>query len=192
MQFLKNKVIIILLGVALMLHCLLKSREISIPEHNSADSVIITGAGKGLGRELVDLFHNRTEYTIIALCFDECASLDHFSRERVKSHKIDLRDTSSTKILAHKIFSLHRRISFLINNAGLTDMEFFEDSDSSLGKCFDVLDVNLKASMLLSRLYVEYAKENRRSSVVNIASVVSHGSGIMNSCYIASKHALFG
>lgn len=168
-----------------------QSKALNLTEN---DTIVITGAGQGLGHKLTHLFLKKTPTKLILLCYHTCPSnIDKQYKDRVIYHKIDFR--SGVEHLESKfksIFQENENITGLINNAGMTDMQRFYDQNG-VSKCLDIMNINFSAHVILTKVFVDQNFLSKKSKfLVNIGSVVSHGAGTYQTCYIASKHAIQG
>lgn len=83
-----------------------------------------------------------------------------------------------------------KKIDILINNAGIN---FIEPIDAIKEKNWDeIIKVNLKGPMLLSKSISQIMKKNRRGKIVNISSIWGIISKEKRDAYSASKTGLIG
>lgn len=130
--------------------------------------VLITGACGQLGRELAESYVKVGARVI-------CADLDLNSKNMIKSKNIEylMMDITNKKPVSDTfsyIYSNYKRLDILINNAGVSVFEPFEERQE---ESFDrVMDVNLKGTFFCIQAYVKYAKDRKQSgSIINIASI---------------------
>jgi len=76
-------------------------------------------------------------------------------------------------------------VNFLINNAGIAGTSVFEDS--SLKYIDDRILVNIRALVLLTRLFIPLLKKNQQSYILNVGSLSAFYSIPYKSLYAASK-----
>ncbi|KXJ97186.1 3-oxoacyl-reductase [Microdochium bolleyi] len=173
----------------------------SVDNRVSGRLALITGASGGIGaacaRALwaegasLALTYFSHQESIGALAKELTASPD--DNRRITTHKVD---TSSVEALEHLFQEINEQHSqrapdILISNAGygkrlpgIMDVTYDE---------FDyTLDVNLKASFVLSKLSIPHMEARRWGRIVFISSIAAIGGGI-NAChYAASKAGLSG
>ena len=149
-------------------------------------SVVVTGAGKGIGRATA-LMLARRGAKVIALT-RSAADLQTLEAEiGCRSIAVDLADPDATRAAARAALPA----DFLINCAGTTALEsFLETSVAS----FDLLyAVNMRAPMIVAQ---EYARElvalGRRGAIVNVSSCASFVGIVDHAAYCASKAGLDG
>ena len=131
---------------------------------------LITGASKGIGKEIAELFK--------------------FSGAKVltPSHsELDLASNSSVESYAS---SLTGTIDILVNNAGINLLAELDELDQEVLK--KTLQINLVAPLILTKLLAEKMKSNRYGRIVNISSIWSVVAKEGRLAYTASKSALNG
>jgi len=156
-----------------------------VPEtsDNTARSVLITGANRGIGRAIAERF---------VAAGDKVATIYRSGDlpAGVLGVKGDMRDSASIDAAFTEIEAAHGPVEVLVANAGITrDQLLMRMSDEEFD---DVLDVNLKGAFRCARRASKGMIRLRRGRIVFISSVVGlYGSpGQVN--YSASKAALVG
>ena len=127
--------------------------------------VVITGASGGIGREIVKRLDKKAELIIlVGLIKDPLENLKkELETKRVfivegDINKSDIRD--QIKMLAQR----EGGINLLINNAGIGDYFMFEEQDPNL--VADILDINLKAPMLLTQSLLPLLKNEPKAEII--------------------------
>jgi NAD(P)-dependent dehydrogenase (short-subunit alcohol dehydrogenase family) len=147
-------------------------------------TVVITGAGKGIGRAAAKLLAGRGAFVVALTRTKE--DLDSLEEEiGCRSIVVDLADADATRRAA--IAALPADL--LVNNAGTTTLEPFVDVSV---EAFDYqYAVNTRAPMIVAQ---EYARDRIRrglpGSIVNVSSVASFIGFAEHAGYCASKGAL--
>lgn len=131
--------------------------------------VLVTGANGQLGHEICKSY-GKLGAKVIAADID--LKNKKVTSGRVKYLKMNVSDKDSVSRAFKYIYSKYGRLDILINNAGVSVFEPFEERSE---ESFDwVADVNLKGAFLCIQAFVKYAKEKNHSdsgSIVNIASI---------------------
>jgi 3-hydroxybutyrate dehydrogenase len=155
-------------------------------------SILITGAGSGLGRGLAQsLAENGHRLFLADLRLDtvqETIELLSADRAMVSAHELDV--TSSIAI--HEFLSAigEERIDVIVNNAGLqhvSAVDAFAENKWDL-----LLDVMLKGPFLLTRAILPRMRQQGFGRIVNIGSIHSLVASPFKSAYVAAKHGLLG
>ena len=147
-------------------------------------SVLVTGAGKGIGRSLALMLAKRGA-KVVALSRSQ-ADLDDLHRETgARGIAVDLADADATRRAVLEALP----VDLLVNCAGTTAVEPFVDVSI---ENFDLLyAVNARAPMIIAQ---EYAKDRITKglpgSIVNVSSIASLVGIPEHAAYCASKGAL--
>ena len=154
-------------------------------------TVIITGASEGIGaaaaRKFADAGANlmlvaRTKRTL------EAIAQEVGDRCKAKIFAMDVADPAACVDLFKKTEFEFDRIDVLVNNAGNHSRGLVEDvSPEDLGR---MIDVNLKAPIILSRLALPYLREAGGGAIINVASIGGRTAVQGSATYSASKFGL--
>lgn len=154
--------------------------------------VIITGAGRGIGRELAAHFA-REKWRVAATDLREEAARRVATRltdegGTVLGLHLDVRDEHSIHEGIEGIRRLYGRVDVLINNAGIGLPKPLDQI--SLAEWDDVLNTNLRGPFLCSREAAQVLGENGGGAIINIASTRALMSEPDSEAYAASKGGL--
>lgn len=135
-------------------------------------TVIITGASRGVGAAAARLFHREGGNVVLVArsesdLNDVARALGDESRAFVFS--ADVTDTGSLVGLLDAAEKRFGAVHVIVNNAGFNNRGHIGDSDPADLAC--IVDINLKAPVLLSRLALPYLKRAGGGSIVNVASL---------------------
>ncbi|MDE1994606.1 MAG: SDR family oxidoreductase [Rhizobiaceae bacterium] len=149
-------------------------------------TVIVTGAGKGIGRATAQLLVERG-VRVVALTR---------SAEDVEALRQDLGCVAIKVDLADAVATREAAIAalpadFLINCAGTTELQSFLDTSV---EAFDhLMAVNTRAPMIVAQEYARsLIREGRKGAIVNVSSVASFVGIPDHAAYCASKSGLDG
>ena len=148
--------------------------------------VMLTGAGKGIGRALAEMLVTRgANVYAMTRSADDVAALKRDLK--IEAVQVDMADPDATRAAAKAGLSC----DYLINNAGTTELQSFLDTTV---EAFDkLMAVNTRAPMIVAQ---EYARERIASgkggSIVNVSSVSSFTGFRDHAAYCASKAGLDG
>ena len=157
-----------------------------------AKKALVTGASRGIGRAITDLFLEEGAEVWGMGTKEPEDLLQRQEKAKGRLHWIsaDLGNLSELEKLIDSAVKEAAGFGILVNNAGITkDKLSFRMSLEDFQK---VLDVNLTASFLIARTVGRDMIRRRTGSIVNMSSVVGiHGNG--GQCnYSASKAGLIG
>jgi len=154
--------------------------------------ILITGASKGLGREMAILFAEAGANLILTARSAELL-------EKLKSQAIaagvecvtvpgDLRD--KTVLESVKSLCLERQIDILVNNAGVVDITPLEGvSDERID---EIIELNLVVPIKLTKTVIETFKTRGRGVIVNVNSAGGKKPVPDHTVYCASKYGFNG
>ena len=146
---------------------------------------IVTGAAKGLGAAMAQLFAQEGA-KVIAVDMSPLT----YETENVEFQSLNVTDPVACKALTDYVKEKYGRIDILVNNAGIT-------RDAMTRKMTDemwdlVIDINLKGVFNLTRYVGPMMEEMGGGSIINIASVVGEYGNIGQANYAASKAGVIG
>jgi len=147
-------------------------------------SVLVTGAGKGIGRSLALMLAKRGA-TVVALSRSQ-ADLDDLTNETgARGFAVDLADADATRRAVLDALP----VDLLVNCAGTTAVEPFVDVSI---ENFDLLyAVNARAPMIIAQEYArDRISKGLPGSIVNVSSIASLVGIPEHAAYCASKGAL--
>src|ERR1700759_5064025 len=146
--------------------------------------VLVTGAGKGIGREIATMLH-RFNARVVALSRTE-NDLQNLQQEiGCEAIAADLGDPASARRAAEKA----GEIDHLVNNAAIAILEpFLKTSVEAWDK---TMAVNLRAVMIVSQVVAKQMIDRGvGGSVVNVSSMASFQALHNHAAYCASKAGL--
>ncbi|MCG6538208.1 MAG: SDR family oxidoreductase [Syntrophales bacterium LBB04] len=130
--------------------------------------VLVTGACGQLGFEICEAYV-KAEAKVIASDI-KIRRRKNLRLKNINYLEMDISDKDSVNRAFKAIYSKFGRLDILINNAGVSVFEPYEDRSSD---SFDwVMDVNLKGTFFCIQAFAKYAIEKKYpGSIVNIASM---------------------
>lgn len=157
--------------------------------------VCITGAGRGIGAGMAQMFSENGYDLILHYRSSEKeldALIQKIQKPNQKIWKIqaDICDETQVKEMFAWIKKEVGRLDVLINNSGRTkDGLFLRMSEKDF---MDVVDVNLKGCFLCSKEAAAIMMRQRNGSIINISSVVGLSGNAGQANYAASKAGIIG
>ncbi len=157
-------------------------------------NIIVTGASRGIGYELVKLFSQNKSYTIIAIARNE-NKLNQLQKESTYNNVIPIKcDLSDEKDLTNLLITIKKNISvvdILINNAGaIVNKPFLTLNIDDIKR---VYQVNVFSVFSIIQELFPIMNTKQKSHIVNISSVGGFQGSVKFaglSAYSSSKAAL--
>jgi 3-oxoacyl-[acyl-carrier protein] reductase len=157
-------------------------------------TVLITGATRGMGKQFADdfaklgasLILTGTDKDKIEALNREVKYDKHSSK---KYYAVDFTNAKSTEDFMETI-EAYQKIDVCINNAGINRIDFIDET--LLGDWKDILSVNLEAPFKITRAVSRLMKKNSYGRIINIASIFSVIGKAKRSIYTTTKYGLRG
>lgn len=154
----------------------------------SGKVVIVTGASSGVGEAAARAFAKRGAHVVLAA--RSAPKITKLAKTlKGVAIRTDVTRIEDLRALVRKTIKAYGRIDVLVNNAAANARSEFDALD--LEAIATVLDTNLKAPMLLTRLALPHLKKTK-GVVVNVASIAGHVPLPGEAPYCASKWGLRG
>jgi NAD(P)-dependent dehydrogenase (short-subunit alcohol dehydrogenase family) len=155
--------------------------------------VIVTGAGKGIGRAIAEAYATEGVKVILA---EKVPELGFEAEKSIVSQgktavfiQTDVSHPNDITALIGKTVELFGRIDILINNAGIS--KWSSPYDLTVEEWDDIINANLRSVFLCSREAAKIMKEQGGGSIVNIASTRAFMSEPNSEAYAASKGGIY-
>ncbi|MBO4941354.1 MAG: SDR family oxidoreductase [Clostridia bacterium] len=145
---------------------------------------LITGASTGIGRDMARVLHNMgSELILVAR---NAKLLEELKTELGGEPKVISLDLSSLEN-CYTLFDMTKDedIDILINNAGFG--MYGEASSIPLETELNMIDLNIKAVHILTKLFLEKFEKRNSGHIMNVASIAGFLSGPLMSTYYATK-----
>lgn len=148
------------------------------------EKVLITGASSGMGRSMAYYFDKLGNYELVLV-----------ARNKEKLEKIKKELKSKAEIISLdlgiydnciKLHEMVNDIDILINNAGFGLFGEFIETD--LDKEMQMIDINIRAVHILTKLYLIDMVKSNKGRILNVASAAGFLPGPLLDTYYASKN----
>ena len=145
---------------------------------------LITGASSGIGKEMAKYLATLGyDLYLVARNKEKLEDLKKELSVKVKIIEMDL-------TVKDNCFELHKmlkkdKIDILINNAGFGDYGSF--NKTSIDKELDMIDLNIRAYHILTKLFLEDFMDNNHGRILNVASFAAFAPGPYMATYYATK-----
>lgn len=146
--------------------------------------VLITGASSGIGESLAYVFSSKG-YDLILVARNK-TKLEKVKKNinnvKVIIEACDLINVDSCK----ELYSKYSDIDILVNNAGFGLVGVFDETD--IQKEIDMIDTNIRAVHILTKLYLKEMVERGNGKILNVASVAGFLPGPLMATYYSTKN----
>ncbi|CAK4031683.1 Bacilysin biosynthesis oxidoreductase [Lecanosticta acicola] len=160
-------------------------------------TVLVTGGAGGLGRAIAEAFVESGASVVI--CDINRKLLDDFQEkvvlanpDRVLAIESDITSETALDDLFSQAEKKFGAFDWVVNSAGLCD-KFDPAGDLERAEYDKIIAVNLTAPTFITKRAVnKFLKNEKKGSIVNIASVASFRGFANGAAYTISKHGLIG
>lgn len=144
---------------------------------------LITGASSGIGRDMAR-YMSKLGYNLVLVSRnqEELYKLKDELQTKVEVIALDL----SKKENCYKVYERAKDIDILINNAGFGVFGKFVETD--LEKEIDLIQTNITAVHILTKLYLKDMVKKNKGHILNVASIAGFMPGPLMAAYYASKN----
>ncbi len=157
----------------------------------SGKSALITGASGGIGADIARALHGAgATVGLSGTRTDPLESLASELGERAHVLPCNLGDAEAVEALPKQAAEAMGAVDILVNNAGITRDNLF--MRMSADEWDEVLNVNLRSAMILSKGVIRGMMKARWGRIVNISSIVGATGNPGQANYAASKAGLVG
>ncbi len=156
---------------------------------------VVTGAGRGIGRESARLFAR--EGAKLVLASRTQSELETLAKELLDYHDADalvfpcdVTKSSEVKALMEKTVETFGRIDILLNAAGVGYLK--PVTELSVEEFDEMIDVNLKGTFYASKFAAEVMAKQKSGHIINLPGILGKAVMRMSSGYSASKYGVTG
>lgn len=158
-------------------------------------NVVITGAGKGMGKAMAEKF--ASEGSSLFICARNEKELSETAKEleakydcKVFYHQADLSEKKAAQEFGNWVLQQTKRIDVLINNAGqFIPGSIYNEEDGLLEK---MININLYAAYNVTRALLPNMMDKKEGHIFNICSIAALKAYDNGGSYSISKFALMG
>jgi 3-oxoacyl-[acyl-carrier protein] reductase len=154
--------------------------------------VLITGASRGIGKEIArEFIYNGAVVIAIATNNEELEdSKKELGENKYIPYKCDITNIKEVEEVIKDIINKFEKIDVLINNAGIVKDNFLmimkeEEFDS-------VINVNLKGTFLVTKFVSKFMRKRKEGNIINISSIVGIDGNVGQTNYSATKAGVIG
>lgn len=157
--------------------------------------VIVTGASRGIGREIARQLA-RNNMKVIANYNQSEKEAKELKEELEKENimidivKADITRREEAKKLVQFALQKYNKIDILINNAGISEYKLFTDETDEDWKL--IMDTNLYSAFVMSQEVIPNMIHNKVGCIINISSIWGVTGASLEVLYSTSKAGLNG
>lgn len=151
--------------------------------------IIITGASKGIGREIAKQLA-KSGMKIIAGYNKSQKEAEQLKKEGIDIIKADITKREEAKKIIQYTLEKYKKIDVLINNAGISEYKLFTDeTDEDWNK---IINTNLYSAFVMSQEAIPNMIQNKNGCIINISSIWGCVGASMEVLYSTSKAGING
>ena len=144
---------------------------------------LITGASSGIGRDMArELSKKGYDLVLVARDLDKLNEVKQELETKIEIVCMDISNVDNCK----KLYEQYKDIDILINNAGFGDCGYF--SKTNLEKEISMINTNIVAYHVLTKLYLQTMKQKNSGKILNVASIAGFMPGPLMATYYATKN----
>ena len=155
----------------------------------NGNTILITGGGSGIGRELAHKWHDLGNTVIVAgrtqASLDETAA----GHDNIHTMIVDVGDAKDLARFAKKVVEVHPAINVLVNNAGIMRFEDITE-ERELGDAEATIATNLLGPIRLIDGLIEHLKAQENAAIINVTSGLAFVPMPRTATYSATKAAM--
>ncbi|SCK30068.1 3-oxoacyl-[acyl-carrier protein] reductase [Variovorax sp. HW608] len=157
----------------------------------SGRSVLVTGAGRGVGEEIARLFHSSGARVAVSDVDGDAAK--RVARELDDSGiasmalTLDVRRKEAFEEARDSISAAWGRTDIVVNNAGYAKRTPVQDI--SVQEFDDIVAINMRSVFLSCQVFSEHMRANGYGRIVNVTSLAGQNGGTVASAHYAASKA---
>lgn len=145
---------------------------------------LITGATSGIGFQMAKYLSSLGhDLILVARDKQKLQIIQEKLKTEVKIIVADLSDPNKVKEVY--VVCKNENIDILVNNAGFGDCGLFDETDLNLE--MDMIDLNIKAVHMLTKLFLKDMKKKNSGYILNVASSAAFLPGPLMATYYSTK-----
>jgi short-subunit dehydrogenase len=155
-------------------------------------TIVVTGAGGGIGRELVGQLLEKGAKVAAILHksgLEEIKSLATVYGDRISTHVADLANRDAVEKLPREMIAVHGYVDGIINNAGIIQ-PFHSVNNLDYEQIQRVMDVNFYGTLYMCKSFLPHLLSRPEAHITNVSSMGGFLPVPHQSIYCASKAAV--
>jgi len=139
----------------------------------SSKTLVVTGAGGGVGRELVKELVKRNVKVAAIDVNEKALEETHQAVDNSKNvtlHKVDLTDYDAVAKAANEIIEKYGAVDGIINNAGIIQ-PFVHINDLDIKRIQLVMNVNFYGTLHMVKAFLPHLMQREQAHILNVSSM---------------------
>ncbi len=135
----------------------------------SGNTMLITGGGSGIGRELARRFNEQGNTVLVVGRRMSTLQETIAGRKNMSAYAVDVDDPAALATFTKQVVAKHPKLNILINNAGIMRYEDLSQQ-RDLGDAEAQITTNLLGPIRLTNALIDHLKNQSSPVVVNVSS----------------------
>ncbi len=155
--------------------------------------IIVTGASKGIGREIAKVLANNGHVVIANYNKSEKDAIslkEEMNEKNIDIYKADVSAREEGHKLVEYVLNKYGKIDVLINNAGIDEYKMFiDETDNDWNR---VINTNLYSAFMMCQETIPNMIKNKSGCIINISSIWGMVGASLEVLYSVSKAGMDG
>ncbi len=157
--------------------------------------VLITGSSRGIGKSIATLFA-KNNFKVVINCKSDTDSLKSLEKQLLKINKnilaikCDVSIYSDVTNMFNSIISTFGTIDVVINNAGISHIGLF--TDSNISNWDTLINTNIKGVLNTCHIFTPHMIKQKSGHIINISSIWGISGASCEVIYSMTKSAING
>lgn len=156
---------------------------------HSHNTIIITGGGSGIGRELARRWQADGNTVIVAGRNMENLRETIGDLDTMYAYELDMTSEESIELFAKTVLEKHLEVNVLVNNAGIMGFENIT-ARRDMSHAEKVINTNLLGPIRLINAFIDHLQSVENAAIVNVSSGLAFVPLPISPTYSASKAAI--
>ena len=152
--------------------------------------VIVTGASRGIGREIAIKLHEKGYIIVANYNNSEKEAKELKEKYNIDIFKADVSTREGVKSIAEYTLNKYKKVDILINNAGISEYKLFTDiTDNDWNR---IINTNLYSAFAMTQEVIGNMIHNKKGCIINISSIWGLVGASLEVAYSVSKAGING
>ena len=135
----------------------------------TGNTILVTGGGSGIGRELARRWHDAGNHVIVAGRREEALRETIGERENMTAYAVDVDDAAALRSFVERLLAEHPQLNVLVNNAGIMRIED-ATARRDLADAEATIATNLLGPIRLIDALIDHLQTQPDAVIVNVTS----------------------